>query len=189
MTWGTTWRTGTLTGTHTHTGPVASGHNGALSRPPRGQLFQRTGLAGSIRNRSGSCCADASDSRFRSVRAPAGVAASWPSMAIIEQRVHKQGFWIAEGSLLECAHARLDSRRLGVVADGLTLWRGAQLAIDTTLVSPSSRMGQLAPERAPPTEPRLRKERTYPELAGEGGGARLVLLAAEVGRRWSDEIA
>ena len=32
--------------------------------------------------------------------------------------------------------ARLDGRRLEVVADGLTLWGGAQLAIDTTLVSP-----------------------------------------------------
>ena len=30
----------------------------------------------------------------------------------------------------------LDARRLEVVADGFTLWRGAQLAIDTTLVSP-----------------------------------------------------
>ena len=33
-------------------------------------------------------------------------------------------------------HARLHGRRLEVVADGLTLRRGAQLAIDTTLVSP-----------------------------------------------------
>ena len=32
-------------------------------------------------------------------------------------------------------HNALDSRRLEVVADGLTLWRGAQL-IDTTMVSP-----------------------------------------------------
>ena len=29
-----------------------------------------------------------------------------------------------------------DGRRLEVVADGLTLWQAAQLAIDTTLVSP-----------------------------------------------------
>ena len=35
----------------------------------------------------------------------------------------------------------LDSRRLEVVADGLTLWHGAQLAIDTTLVSPLRRDG------------------------------------------------
>ena len=29
------------------------------------------------------------------------------------------------------------------------------------------------------------KETTYPELSGEGGRARLVVLAAEVGGRWS----
>ena len=31
---------------------------------------------------------------------------------------------------------RLDGRRIEVIADGLVLWQGAQLAIDTTLVSP-----------------------------------------------------
>ena len=35
----------------------------------------------------------------------------------------------------------LDGRRLEVVADGLTLWHGAQLANDTTLVSPLHRDG------------------------------------------------
>ena len=104
----------------------------------------------------GSCCVDASDSQFFSVRAPADVAASWTSMAIIEQRVRKQGFWVKGFSLGVCSgtslqrsrsasvderdldiadHTRLDGRRLEVVADGLTLWRGAQFAIDTTLVS------------------------------------------------------
>ena len=34
-----------------------------------------------------------------------------------------------------------------------------------------------------------RKERTYPELAGAGGRARLVILAGEVGGRWSPETA
>ena len=34
-------------------------------------------------------------------------------------------------------------------------------------------------------EARRRKERTYPELNGAGGRARLVVLAAEVGGRWS----
>ena len=36
---------------------------------------------------------------------------------------------------------------------------------------------------------RRRKERTYPELSGEGGRARLVVLAAEVGGRWNEETA
>ena len=35
----------------------------------------------------------------------------------------------------------LDGRRIEVIADGLTLWQGAQLAIDTTLVSPLRRDG------------------------------------------------
>ena len=48
----------------------------------------------------------------------------------------------------------LDGRRLEVVADGLSLWRGAQLAIDTTLVSPLSRAtGQL--QEGPPTTTEL----------------------------------
>ena len=38
-------------------------------------------------------------------------------------------------------------------------------------------------------EARRRKERTCPKLSGEGGRARLVVLAAEVGGRWSDETA
>ena len=36
---------------------------------------------------------------------------------------------------------------------------------------------------------RRRKETTYPELSGEGGRARLVVLAAEVGGRWNSETA
>ena len=88
----------------------------------------------------------------------------------------------------------LDARRLEVVADGLTLWRGAQLAIDTTLVSPLKADGTArnrAADRdgAVLVEARRRKERTYPELSGEGGRARLVVLAAEVGGRWSTETA
>ena len=34
---------------------------------------------------------------------------------------------------------------------------------------------------------RRRKEKTYPELTGQFGRARLVVLAGEVGGRWSDE--
>ena len=78
----------------------------------------------------------------------------------------------------------LDGRRLEVVADGLTLWQGAQLAIDTTLVSPLRRDGSARPRAADHAgaaleEARRRKERTYHELSGDGGRARLVVLAAE----------
>ena len=92
------------------------------------------------------------------------------------------------------AHNALVNRRLEVVADGLTLWRGAQLAIDTTLVSPLRRDGTTRAraanhDGAALEDARRRKEATYPELSGEGGRARLVVLAAEVGGRWSAETA
>ena len=49
-----------------------------------------------------------------------------------------------------------DNRRVEVIAHGLTLWQGAQLAIDTTLVSP---LRGAALQTA-----RRKKETTYPEL-------------------------
>ena len=83
--------------------------------------------------------------------------------------------------------ARLDNRRLEVVADGLPLFNGAQLAIDTTMVS-TLRGDGTARRGAQHTSARRRKELTYPELSGDGGGrARLVVLATEVGARWSQE--
>ena len=73
----------------------------------------------------------------------------------------------------------LDGRRLEIVADGLTLWRGAQLAVDTTMVSPLWRDGSPKPRAANHDgaleAARRKKETTYPELAGEGGRARLVV--------------
>ena len=67
---------------------------------------------------------------------------------------------------------------------------GAQLAIDTTLVSPLRRDGSgmfraANHDGAVLMEARRWKERTCPELSGEGGRARLVILAAGVGGRWS----
>ena len=92
-------------------------------------------------------------------------------------------------------HHNLDGRRLEVVADGLTLWHGAQLAIDATLVSPLRRDGsrpgfvlQTMTERSWQRHAVGKKE-PYPELSGEGGRARLVVLAAEVGGWWSEETA
>ena len=85
----------------------------------------------------------------------------------------------------------LDSCRIEVVADGLVLWRGAQLALDTTMVSPLRRDGTTRPnfDGTVLEVARRRKEATCPELSGEGGRARLVVLAAEVGGRWSAETA
>ena len=86
----------------------------------------------------------------------------------------------------------LDDRRLEVVADGLPLHGGAQLAIDTTMVSPLHADG--TPHKLAATmdgavcvDARRRKERTYPELLAPRSRAKLVVLALEVGGRWPTE--
>ena len=86
----------------------------------------------------------------------------------------------------------LDNRRLEIVADGLPLFLGAQLAVDTTLVSVLRRDGSPRPrcaneDGAALAAARRRKEQTYPELTGRNGRTRLVVLACEVGGRWSEE--
>ena len=86
----------------------------------------------------------------------------------------------------------LDSRRLEVVVDGLSLFRGAQLAIDTTLVSPLSPNGTARPRCATISgaaldRARIRKERRYRELAGDHGRARVVLAGA-IGGRFSSSV-
>ena len=80
-----------------------------------------------------------------------------------------------------------DNRRLEVVADGLPLFGGVQLAVDTTLVSAVRGDGQ--PQRGASnrdgvvlTRSRKKKETTYPELVRPGSRAKL-----EVGGRWSKE--
>ena len=72
------------------------------------------------------------------------------------------------------------ARRLEVVADGLPLFGGAQLAVDTTLVSAlhcdgSARAGAVA------------RNRPTPELVAPWSRCRLVVIANEVGGRWSPE--
>ena len=71
---------------------------------------------------------------------------------------------------------------------GLGLFQGAQLAMDTTLVSALRADGTPRPRAA--TTPgaalddaRTRKETTCPEFVVEGSRAKLVVLAAEVGGR------
>ena len=84
-----------------------------------------------------------------------------------------------------------DGRRLEIVANGLPLWGGAQLAIDTTLISPIRRNGSAQPRADEENgvclaKARRRKEITYPELV-RGRRARLVVVGMEVGGRWSQE--
>ena len=69
---------------------------------------------------------------------------------------------------------------------------GAQLAIDTTLVSAlrgdgSARRHAAFKDGVALLEARKWKVRTYPELVGDAARARLVVLAAEGGGRWSCE--
>ena len=86
----------------------------------------------------------------------------------------------------------MDSRRPEVVADGLTAFHGAQLAIDTKLVFALRRDGkarQGAAASVALAAIRRNKEKTFSELTGEGGKAGLVDLAAKVGGLWSAETA
>ena len=62
------------------------------------------------------------------------------------------------------------------------IWHQDPKAIDTTLVSPIRGTAS----HAPLAQARPRKQRTSPEFGGHGR-ARLVVLAAEVGERWSEE--
>ena len=84
-----------------------------------------------------------------------------------------------------------NSRRIEVLADGLALFGGVQLAIDTTLVSLLHADGSARPGAAQNDGVALRvairqKERRYPELSGHNNRCRMVVLAGEVGGRWSD---
>ena len=74
----------------------------------------------------------------------------------------------------------------------LPLFHDVQLAVDATIVSAIKRDGTPRPRAANINNvaidvARRLKERTYPELVGQHGRARLVVLAIEVGGRWSTE--
>ena len=78
-----------------------------------------------------------------------------------------------------------DDRRIEVIANGLLLWGGAQLAVDTTLVSALDSAGQLRRQQRSTTGAALRiarraKERTYPELL-RAERFRLVVIGIELG--------
>ena len=88
---------------------------------------------------------------------------------------------------------RQDERRIEVIANGLPLWSGAQLAVDTTLVSALDSAGQARRHQRSTAGAALRiarkaKERTYPELL-RSAQCRLVVLGIELGGRWSTEAA
>ena len=104
------------------------------------------------------------------------------------QRTCSCGIWISERSITSMA----------------VVWRSWQMGCHC-LVGPSWPSTQLWFQPCVGTAPQgkaqanrngvairsahRRKERTYPQLAGAGGRARLVILAGEVGGRWSPETA
>ena len=84
-----------------------------------------------------------------------------------------------------------DKRRLEVVAQGLPLKSGAQLAVDVTLRSVLGCDGKPKPRSADEdgavaTDARKDKENAYPELLRSRRCA-LVVVALETGGRWSSE--
>ena len=69
-----------------------------------------------------------------------------------------------------------DSRRIEGLANGLSLWQGAQVAIDTTFVSPVSSAGaDRVPGKAAADARRRKRQTTYPELLA-ARRCRLVVL-------------
>ena len=66
------------------------------------------------------------------------------------------------------------------------------MAVDTTFVAAlhcdgQARRGTAERDGVPLDEARQRKERTYPELVQPDRRAKLVVIAGEVGGRWSNE--
>ena len=93
---------------------------------------------------------------------------------------------------LNVAAAPDDQRQLEVIASGLPVYGGSQVAIDVTLRSPLRRDGSPIAtadwsDGAAADAARADKEAKYPELAS-GTRCRLVVLAIETGGRFSNEL-
>ena len=88
----------------------------------------------------------------------------------------------------------VDDRRINVVANGLPLWHGAQLAVDATLVSLVTRAGEpqtrtdVEPGRAVSSAAERKQRYTYPELT-RARRCRLVVVGLEVGGGFGTEAA
>ena len=78
-------------------------------------------------------------------------------------------------------------RRLEVVVDGLPLQGGAQLAVDTTMVCAGTPRQGKTKNDGVALKARRKKATAYPELVGPHYRAKLVVMAAEVGGRLSEE--
>ena len=87
-----------------------------------------------------------------------------------------------------------DERRIEVVANGLPLSHGAQLAVDATIVSPVTGSGDVRPRvdtepgRAVDAAERRKRRQTYPELE-RARRCGLVVVGVEVGGRFGADAA
>ena len=86
---------------------------------------------------------------------------------------------------------RVDDRRIEVIPNGLPMWGGSQLAVDTTLVSPLTRSGEPRSRGgtyagAALQDARRSKEKPIQELL-QNRRCRLVVLGIDVRGRWSNE--
>ena len=85
-----------------------------------------------------------------------------------------------------------DEQRIEVVANGLPLWHGSQLALDATIVSPLTRRGEAHPRAdvqpgcAVAAAARRKRFQTYPELES-ARRCRLVVVGIQVGGRFGAE--
>ena len=81
-----------------------------------------------------------------------------------------------------------DTRKIEVIANGLPLYGGKQVAIDTTVVSALTGRGVARGRTAGQAlrEARRHKRNTYAEVE-QSQRCKLVVIACEVGGRWSDE--
>ena len=84
-----------------------------------------------------------------------------------------------------------DGRRIEVLANGLSLYHGTQVAIDATIISPLKANGRAAHnsnryDGAAIREAIKVKERTYPELVNNPR-CKLLVAPVEIGGRWGED--
>ena len=187
-----------------------SGHKAGTWRVLHSRPIHRHSTPGLTLNSSAFSFCVGFGSRCLPFRASAGVASGHHRAACANSGVlGRRGFAVGSAVARVCREAggrvscnvfvrdvgvpiAKDGKRLGVVTDGLPLFHGAQLALDATMVSLLRSDG--TPHRRAAEEggavlraARRRKERTYPELTGRFGWARLAVLACEIGGGWSKE--
>ena len=107
------------------------------------------------------------------------------------------GARVASNALLQdmnIGEPALDARRTGVLANGLPLWQGAQVAVDNILVSPVTCVGEARPGadrvacHAVSAAATRKRRDAYPELAA-ARRCKLVVVGVEVGGRFGSEAA